>query len=374
MTVFARADTSILGRWWGTIDRWTLSAIGALIAFGIIMALAASPAVAERIGLDYFYFARRQLIYLPISLALLVGASLLSPRGVFRAAVVMLAICTVLVLTTFLTGVEIKGARRWVGLGPLSIQPSEFLKPTFAVVAAWLFASARNGALRHGNLISIGLYGVLAGLLLLQPDVGMAIVVSSVWACQFFLAGLPLYWAAALVICGAGAFVLGYFTLSHVASRVDRFLDPSSGDSYQVDRSLEAFMNGGLFGRGPGEGTVKEVLPDAHSDFVFAVAGEELGLFVCLIIVCLFGFVVLRGFAKALQETDLFVLLAISGLVVQFGLQAVINMGSTLRLMPTKGMTLPFVSYGGSSLIAMGLCMGFLLALTRRRVGAEVLR
>jgi cell division protein FtsW len=374
MTVFARADTSILGRWWWTIDRWTLTAIGALIAFGIIMALAASPAVAERIGLDYFYFARRQLIYLPISLALLVGASLLSPRGVFRAAVVVLAICTVLVLTTFLTGVEIKGARRWVELGPLSIQPSEFLKPTFAVVAAWLFASARNGALRHGNLISIGLYGVLAGLLLLQPDVGMAIVVSSVWACQFFLAGLPLYWAAALVICGAGAFVLGYFTLSHVASRVDRFLDPSSGDSYQVDRSLEAFMNGGLFGRGPGEGTVKEVLPDAHSDFVFAVAGEEFGLFVCLIIVCLFGFVVLRGFAKALQETDLFVLLAISGLVVQFGLQAVINMGSTLRLMPTKGMTLPFVSYGGSSLIAMGLCMGFLLALTRRRVGAEVLR
>ena len=374
MTVFARADTSILGRWWWTIDRWTLTAIGALIAFGIIMALAASPAVAERIGLDYFYFARRQLIYLPISLALLVGASLLSPRGVFRVAVVMLAICTVLVLTTFLTGVEIKGARRWVELGPLSIQPSEFLKPTFAVVAAWLFASARNGALRHGNLISIGLYGVLAGLLLLQPDVGMAIVVSSVWACQFFLAGLPLYWAAALVICGSGAFVLGYFTLSHVASRVDRFLDPSSGDSYQVDRSLEAFMNGGLFGRGPGEGTVKEVLPDAHSDFVFAVAGEEFGLFVCLIIVCLFGFVVLRGFAKALQETDLFVLLAISGLVVQFGLQAVINMGSTLRLMPTKGMTLPFVSYGGSSLIAMGLCMGFLLALTRRRVGAEVLR
>lgn len=374
MTVFARADTSILGRWWWTVDRWTLTAIGALIAFGIIMALAASPAVAERIGLDYFYFARRQLIYLPMALALLVGASLLSPRGVFRAAAVMLAIFTVLVLATFLTGVEIKGARRWVALGPLSIQPSEFLKPTFAVVAAWLFASARNGTLRHGNLISIGLYGVLAGLLLLQPDVGMAVVVSSVWACQFFLAGLPLYWAAALVICGAGAFVLGYFTLSHVASRVDRFLDPSSGDSYQVDRSLEAFMNGGLFGRGPGEGTVKEVLPDAHSDFVFAVAGEEFGLFVCLIIVCLFGFVVLRGFAKALQETDLFVLLAISGLVVQFGLQAVINMGSTLRLMPTKGMTLPFVSYGGSSLIAMGLCMGFLLALTRRRVGAEIQR
>jgi cell division protein FtsW len=217
-------------------------------------------------------------------------------------------------------------------------------------------------------------YALLVVLLLIQPDVGMAIVISSVWACQFFLAGLRLYWAATLAISGVAAFIGAYFTLSHVASRIDRFLDPSIGDSYQVDRSLEAFMNGGLFGRGPGEGTVKEVLPDAHSDFVFAVAGEEFGLFVCLVIVCLFGFVVLRGFAKALQQTDLFILLATSGLIVQFGLQAIINMGSTLRLMPTKGMTLPFVSYGGSSLIAMGLCIGFLLALTRRRVGAELQR
>lgn len=374
MTVFARSDTSVLGRWWWTVDRWTLTAVGALIAFGVIMALAASPAVAERIGLDYFFFARRQLIYLPVALAMLLGGSLLSPRGVLRAATVTLAIFTILVVATFVLGTEIKGARRWIALGPISVQPSEFLKPAFAVFAAWLFASARNGNLRHGNLICIGTYGLLVGLLLLQPDVGMAVVISSVWACQFFLAGLPLYWAAALAIGGVAAFISAYFTLSHVASRVDRFLDPSSGDSYQVDRSLEAFMNGGLFGRGPGEGTVKEVLPDAHSDFVFAVAGEEFGLFVCLVIVCLFGFVVLRGFAKALQETDLFILLATSGLVVQFGLQAVINMGSTLRLMPTKGMTLPFVSYGGSSLIAMGLCVGFLLALTRRRVGAEVQR
>ena len=374
MTVFARSDTSILGRWWWTVDRWTLTATGALIAFGIIMTLAASPAVAERIGLDYFYFARRQLIYVPIALALLLGVSLLSPRGVCRAATITLIIFGTLVLATFMFGTEIKGAQRWISLGQLSVQPSEFLKPTFAVVAAWLFASARAGGLKHGNLTSIGAFGLIVGLLLLQPDVGMAVVISAVWACQFFLAGLPLIWAASLAISGVMAFLLAYLTLSHVASRVDRFLDPSSGDSYQVDRSLEAFINGGLFGRGPGEGTVKEVLPDAHSDFVFAVAGEEFGLFVCLIIVCLFGFIVLRGFAKALQETDLFILLATSGLVVQFGLQAVINMGSTLRLIPTKGMTLPFVSYGGSSLIAMGLCIGFLLALTRKRVGAEALR
>ena len=371
MSVFARSDTSVLGRWWWTVDRWTLAAVGALIAFGIIMALAASPAVAERIGLDYFYFARRQLVYLPVALALMIGASLLSPTGVFRAAMVTLTIFSLLVVATFVVGTEIKGARRWIGLGPISVQPSEFLKPAFAVVAAWLFASARTGDIKHGNLISIATFGTIVGLLLLQPDVGMSVVISVVWSAQFFLAGLPLFWAVLLIIGGAGALVAAYFTLHHVASRIDRFLDPSSGDSYQVDRSLEAFINGGLFGRGPGEGTVKEVLPDAHSDFVFAVAGEEFGLFVCLIIVGLFAFIVLRGFARALQETDLFILLATAGLLVQFGLQAVINMGSTLRLMPTKGMTLPFVSYGGSSLIAMGLCIGFLLALTRKRVGAE---
>ena len=371
MSVFARSDTSVLGRWWWTVDRWTLAAVGTLIAFGIIMALAASPAVAERIGLDYFYFARRQLVYLPVALALMIGASLLSPTGVFRAAMVTLTIFSLLVVATFVVGTEIKGARRWIGLGPISVQPSEFLKPAFAVVAAWLFASARTGDIKHGNLISIATFGTIVGLLLLQPDVGMSVVISVVWSAQFFLAGLPLFWAVLLIIGGAGALVAAYFTLHHVASRIDRFLDPSSGDSYQVDRSLEAFINGGLFGRGPGEGTVKEVLPDAHSDFVFAVAGEEFGLFVCLIIVGLFAFIVLRGFARALQETDLFILLATAGLLVQFGLQAVINMGSTLRLMPTKGMTLPFVSYGGSSLIAMGLCIGFLLALTRKRVGAE---
>ncbi|MAJ93235.1 MAG: putative lipid II flippase FtsW [Rhodospirillaceae bacterium TMED63] len=371
MNVFDRSDTSVLGRWWWTVDRWTLAAVGALIAFGIIMALAASPAVAERIGLDYFYFARRQLVYLPVALALMIGASLLSPTGVFRAAMVTLTIFSLLVVATFVIGTEIKGARRWIGLGPISVQPSEFLKPAFAVAAAWLFASARSGDIKHGNLISIATFGTIVGLLLLQPDVGMSVVISVVWSAQFFLAGLPLYWAVLLIVGGAGALVAAYFTLHHVASRIDRFLDPSSGDSFQVDRSLEAFINGGLFGRGPGEGTVKEVLPDAHSDFVFAVAGEEFGLFVCLIIVGLFAFIVLRGFARALQETDLFILLATAGLLVQFGLQAVINMGSTLRLMPTKGMTLPFVSYGGSSLIAMGLCIGFLLALTRKRVGAE---
>jgi cell division protein FtsW len=201
----------------------------------------------------------------------------------------------------------------------------------------------------------------------MQPDLGMAFVVSAVWFTQFCMAGLSLAWAGLFALLGMVALIGAYLSFPHVASRVDRFLDPASGDSYQIDRALEAFMNGGLFGRGPGEGTVKQYIPDAHADFVFAVAGEEFGLIACLAILGLFAFVVLRGLTRLLQERNLFVLLAASGLLVQFGLQALINLASTVRLMPTKGMTLPFLSYGGSSLLALAIGMGMLLALTRHR-------
>ncbi len=371
MTSFTRTDISMLGRWWWTVDRWTLAAVAMLVGFGILLTLAASPSVAVRLDLDAFHFARRQFVFLPLALTVLFGVSLLSPRGVFRVTLVVLAISLVCVAATFWIGVEIKGARRWIGLGVVSLQPSEFIKPTLAVVAAWLFAAARNEHWRHGNVAAMALFGVVAALLILQPDVGMAFIVSAAWFCQFLLAGLSLQWAVLFAAIGIAAMVGAYLLLPHVASRVDRFLDSSVGDNYQVERSLEAFMSGGLFGRGPGEGTVKRVLPDAHSDFVFAVAGEELGLLACLVIVALFAFVVLRGFTRALQENNLFIMLAASGLLVQFGLQAAINMASALRLMPAKGMTLPFISYGGSSLLSTGLTVGLLLALTRRRFGGE---
>ncbi len=371
MTAFTRADTSVLGRWWWTIDRWTLAAVAMLVGFGILMTVAASPSVAVRLDLDAFYFARRQFIFLPVALAILFGVSLLSPRGVIRTTVLVLAVALICLVATFLIGVEIKGARRWISFGVASLQPSEFVKPAMAVVAAWLFAAARTGLWQHGNIAASALFGIVAVLLILQPDVGMAFIISAAWFSQFLLAGLGLQWAALLAFLGIAAMVVAYHQLPHVASRVDRFLDSSAGDTYQVERSLDAFMSGGLFGRGPGEGTVKRVLPDAHSDFVFAVAGEELGLLACLIIVALFAFVVLRGFARALQENNLFVMLAASGLVVQFGLQAAVNMASALKLMPAKGMTLPFISYGGSSLLSTGLTIGLLLALTRRRFGEE---
>jgi len=268
-------------------------------------------------------------------------------------------------------GTKIKGAIRWVTFASFSIQPSEFVKPSFAIIGAWMFSAWRLKEDFPGYMVAVGLYLTVVALLLMQPDVGMAILVSVVWGAQFFLAGLPMLLVLAIgivFICGG---FLAYFNFEHVQSRIDRFFDPASIEAYQVMRSLEAFRNGGVFGRGPGEGHVKEVLPDAHADFIFAVAGEEFGLMMTLLIVGLFLFVVLRGFGRAFKETDLFVQLAVAGLLVQFGLQAIINMASTLNLMPTKGMTLPFVSYGGSSMMALAIGLGMVLALTRERPGQE---
>ncbi len=371
MNALARTDNSLVSRWWWTVDRWSVVAIALLIAFGALLTMAASPAVADRLGIDSFHFVRRQLGMLPLALAMMLGVSLMSPRGVRRLALAGFGVALALLAATLAVGIEIKGAQRWIEFAGVSLQPSEFVKPTFAVVAAWLFAERLEDNGLAVNCAAAGLFVLVVTLLLLQPDFGMAVVVSAVWFVQFFLAGLPLLWVGLGIVLGVVGTVFAYFLLPHVASRIDRFLDPASGDSYQVMRSLEAFMKGGITGRGPGEGTVKAVLPDAHTDFIFAVAGEELGLLACLIIVALFAFVVLRGFSRVLQEKNMFVMLAATGLLVQFGLQALVNMGSTLRLMPTKGTTLPFISYGGSSLIAIALGIGMVLALTRRRAAAE---
>ena len=372
MSALARTDTSTLGRWWWTVDRWTVTALVLLIVAGMILSVTASPPVAKRIDLEPFHFVRRHMaLLIPAGMTLFL-VSLLSPRGVRRLALAVFVVAVALLITTLAAGTEIKGASRWISLGGFTLQPSEFVKPGFAVVAAWMFAEHhRSRSLQRarfpGNLVATALFAMVFGLLLMQPDLGMAFVVSAVWFTQFCMAGLSLAWVGLFAVVGMVALIGAYLFFPHVASRVDRFLDPASGDSYQIDRALEAFMNGGLFGRGPGEGTVKRFIPDAHSDFVFAVVGEEFGLIACLAILGLFAFVVLRGLTRLLQERNLFVLWAASGLLVQFGLQALINLASTVRLMPTKGMTLPFLSYGGSSLLALAIGMGMLLALTRHR-------
>jgi len=375
MIRFARTDTSLLGRWWWTVDRWTLAAVVCLMGFGALLILTASPVAADRIGgLGSFQLAQRQIIFLSLGLVTLIGVSLLDPRTLRRATVVGLAVSFVLLALTLFMGAEIKGATRWLNIVGVSVQPSELAKPMFAVTLAWLL-SARNSdgtfpTHRPETWIAIALWLVLGGLLLRQPDLGQAFLVSAIFGVELFLAGLSLQLVGLFGLVGGLGLIGAYFALPHVSARINGFLDPTAAGSYQIERSIEAFMNGGLLGRGPGEGTVKALLPDSHSDFIFAVAGEEFGLFVCLMITGLYAFIVLRGFSRLIQEENLFVLLAGTGLLTQFGLQALINMASSLHLMPTKGMTLPFISYGGSSLLAVAVGMGMVLALTRRRIGA----
>lgn len=369
---FTRTDTSILGRWWWTIDRWQIAAIFMLLMAGILLIFAAGPPAAERIGAEQFHFVRRQLMFLPLAVIVMLGLSFLSPLWVRRVAAVGFIGSIALMFLTLHMGTEIKGAVRWIQVAGISLQPSEFVKPTFAVVTAWMLAEWRMKENVNGVRISLALFLLVTVLLVSQPDLGQTLLVSAMWAAQFFLAGMSMLLVVLVIVVGLAGLVMAYLFFDHVSSRVDRFLNPDLGDSYQITKALQAFRDGGLFGRGPGEGRVKEQIPDAHTDFIFAVAGEEFGLIACLALVALFAFIVMRGMSRVRLENSLFVLLAVGGLLTQFGLQAVINMASSLNLMPTKGMTLPFISYGGSSLLGLALGMGMVLALTRRRPLAPV--
>ncbi len=369
MIALTRSDESILGRWWWTVDRWMLALIAALIMFGIILIQAATPAIAVARGYGNFHFVQNYLVVMVPAMSGMIALSMQSLRTIRLVAFAALPVSLFCVALTLVFGMEVKGATRWLHIPGLSIQPSEFVKPALTIVAAWLFARhcERRGFPALG--VNVVLYGLVVGLLLLQPDFGMAMLITAVWFGQFFLAGLPLALVGICIVLLLAGGIGAYYVFPHVHQRVDRFLDPATGDNYQIERAMDAFTHGGLFGTGPGEGTVKMSLPDAHSDFIFAVAGEELGLISCLVIVLLYAMIVLRGFWRLRREQNLFVVLAASGLLLQFGFQATINMASTLRLMPTKCMTLPFISYGGSSLLALALTMGMLLALTRKRGG-----
>ncbi len=371
MVSFARNSKSIIANWWWTVDKTLLGLITLLLFIGIFLNFSASPSVANRIGVGSFHFIKRQLIFLPAAYALMLFLSMQRLKTIRRAAIVAFIITLGLMVLTLFWGEETKGASRWINVFGLSLQPSEFVKPSFAVVAAWLFDGQKKYRDFPGNLLSTSLFALTVALLLLQPDLGMTIVVTLIWCFQFFLAGLSLWIVAALAALGILGGVAAYFVFPHVQVRVDQFLASENNLGYQIKKSLEAFESGGFFGRGPGEGVVKMNIPDAHTDFIFAVAAEEYGMLLCLFIVGIYAAIVIRTMIISAKDNNLFIILSACALAASFGLQAIINMASSLHLMPTKGMTLPFISYGGSSLLATAFGMGMLLAITRKNVNAE---
>ena len=371
MFSFSRNSRSQLANWWWTVDKVLLTLVAIIIAIGIFLNFSASPAVARRIGADSFHFVKRQLVFIPIAVMLMLYLSMQNLKFIRRTAIIGYVVTMILMVMTLLWGEEAKGASRWIRILGFSLQPSEFIKPCFAVFSAWLFDAQKRYSDIPGLLLSTVLFMLTLTLLLLQPDIGMSFVVAVIWGFQLFLNGLSLLLVGVFVIAGIIALVITYFTFPHFHTRVQQFITSENEISYQVKKAMEAFQSGSIFGRGPGEGIVKLNIPDAHTDFIFAVAAEEFGLILCLILVGLYAAIVIRSMLISMKDNNLFIILSAAALSASFGLQGIINMASTLHLMPTKGMTLPFISYGGSSLLATALGMGMLLAITRKNVHAE---
>lgn len=363
----SRTDRSRLSEWWFTVDHMLLVAILALVAAGLVLSLAASPAVAIKKGFSTFHFVERHVLFSALGVAVVLAVSLLDPKDVRRLALGVFVAAFAGLVAVYLTGREINGARRWLDLGGHSLQPSEFIKPAFAVLMAWIFAEAQARRDMPAMSMAIGGLVVVAGLLVMQPDIGQTLLVTAVWGALYVLSGQPLAGAALLTALGVLGAVAAYLSFPHVQARVDRYFAPASGENGQIERAMQSFAEGGFLGRGPGEGTIKSVLPDAHTDFIFAVVAEEYGVLACLALLMLFGFIVLRALHLAARELDAAIRLAIQGLALLFGLQALINMGVNVGLLPAKGMTLPFISAGGSSTLAVSLTLGMMVALARRR-------
>ena len=369
--LLGRSDRGLLAQWWFTVDRGLMSAVLLLMASGVLVSMAASPPVAERIGIDTFHFFKSQLLFLIPAVFVLVSMSFFTPRLARRTGLAVFAASLALMLAALFFGPEIKGAHRWINIGPINLQPSELAKPSFVVVAAWFLAERTRRPELPGHLVAYAIAGIFLGLLVMQPDFGQTALVILTFGAMLLIYGISWIGVAGLAGLVSAGVMASYALVPHVQSRVDRFLSPDKGDTFQVDTAMQAFKNGGLMGTGPGGGEAKLVLPDAHTDFSFAVVGEEFGLIACLLLMALFAFIVLRVLARAKTEADPFAALALSGLALGFGFQAVINMGVNVALLPAKGMTLPFISYGGSSLLGMAFAMGLVLALGRRRPGVQ---
>lgn len=370
MTHVTRSDTSLVGRWWWTVDRTTIGIVLILFAFGALLSFSASPAMAERLDLEAFFFVKRHLVFLLPSVVLLFGLSLFSPVWIWRLCLLGVAAGFAGMILTLQIGEAVKGAERWIDLGIVKLQPSEFMKPAFFVISAWLFALDRRMGQRWALPLNVFMLLGMIALLILQKDLGQSVLFASVWSIQLFLAGYPLVWMFGLAGTGIVGLFGAYNFMPHVRRRIDGFYDVD-GDRYQINRAAQAFNDGGWLGVGPGEGKVKNAIPDVHNDFIFSVLGEEFGLMACIGVLLVYTLLVLRGIGQAVRFDSLFTALVALGIVCQLGLQALINMASTLALIPTKGMTLPFLSYGGSSLLSLALSMGIFLAVTRRRPRQE---
>ena len=370
--MISRVERTRFANWWWTVDRLMLAAIAVLMMTGIVLSLAASPAVASRIGLDAFYFVNRHALYLAPACLVMIAVSFLNHRQMRRLSLIVFIVCLAMTAATLVYGAEVKGARRWIVLAGINIQPSEFVKPAFVILISWLFAESTRKSDVPANTMALGLLISVVAILVLQPDFGQTMLIALVWGALFFMAGMRMIWMVGLAGTAAVGLAGAYLMVPHVRQRISRFMDPSSGDTYQVSNAIESFVRGGWFGRGPGEGTVKRILPDSHADFVFAVAAEEFGIVLCLALVALFAFVVIRALQHAFRDEDPFTRFATAGLAILFGTQSAINMAVNLHLIPAKGMTLPFISYGGSSMISLAYGMGMLLALTRERPRAAM--
>jgi cell division protein FtsW len=362
---------NLLAAWWWTVDRYLMTAVFALIAIGFMLVMAASPVVAERMGLGQYHFVRKQVVYILAGLAIMITTSLLSPIATRRLSILAFIGFFFLLIGVDIMGVEANGAKRWLNIAGFTLQPSELLKPFFAIFTAWILTRKNSDNKFPGFTISIISFALIAVLLLRQPNLSMTATVGVIWMTQMFLAGLNMFIILGLGVAGLLTLFGAYYYLPYVQNRINLFMNSSEtgGENFQTEKSLEAFHNGGILGTGAGEGVIKQIIPDAHTDFIFAVAGEEFGLLFCLGIISIYGFIIFRCIYRAYNEKDIFILLAITGLAMQLFFQAIVNMGVATNLVPNTGMTLPFVSYGGSSMISVSIVVGLILSLTRKKFG-----
>ena len=372
-SIFASTDLSPIARWWGTIDRPVFAIAAMLMTVGLVFSFASSGAATDRLNYDNeYYFVIRQAFFVCVGASVIIALSFLSPTNARRAAALFYVAAVVLMVYILMFGHEAKGAQRWLRFGGFSLQPSEILKPALVVVAAWLFSKKLENPMFPAARIALALYAVPVALLIMQPDIGQTGLLTLAFLTVFFIAGMPWVWIAGFfgaAVIGCGAI---YVAFEHVQKRVNGFLNPETGETYQTDRALDAIASGDLLGKGPGEGSIKHFLPDAHTDFIYSVASEEFGLIASVGLIGLFGALVVRGLHIANRQGEAFPQLAATGLFTLIGYQSAINLAVNLNLMPAKGMTLPFISYGGSSILGSAITIGLALALTRKRPGQDL--